>query len=50
VNGAVGLAVAPHGRLFRAITFTITSGKIVQFDVVANPARLRQLDLAILND
>jgi RNA polymerase sigma factor (sigma-70 family) len=48
VNGAVGLVVAPRGRLFRALSFTITDGKIVQVDVIGDPARLRQLDLAVL--
>ncbi|MGH9846215.1 MAG: RNA polymerase sigma factor SigJ [Blastocatellia bacterium] len=50
VNGSVGLVLAPRGRLFRAITFTITRGKIVEIDVVADPERLRQFDLAVLND
>jgi Sigma-70, region 4 len=48
VNGAVGVVVAPRGRLFRVLHFTLTRGKIVQIDVVADPARLRQLDLAVL--
>jgi hypothetical protein len=30
--------------------FTITRGKIVEIDILADPARLRQLDLAVLND
>jgi RNA polymerase sigma-70 factor (ECF subfamily) len=42
--------VAPGGRLLRVIRFTITRGKIVQIDVVADPARLGELDLAVLND
>ncbi len=50
VNGAVGVVLAPRGRLFRVLSFTITDGKIAQIDVVADPARLRQLDLAVLND
>ena len=50
VNGAVGVVVAPRGRLFRALSFTIKRGKIVQVDVIADPERLRQLDLAVLND
>ena len=41
---------APQGKLMRALNVTITGGKIVQIDVVADPARLRQLDLAVLND
>ena len=50
VNGTVGLVLAPRGRLFRALTFTITRGKIVEIDVIADPARLRQLDLAVLGE
>jgi RNA polymerase sigma-70 factor (ECF subfamily) len=48
VNGTVGVVMAPRGRLFRALHFTITRGKIVQIDVVADPVRLRQLRLAVL--
>jgi RNA polymerase sigma factor (sigma-70 family) len=50
VNGTVGAVMAPRGRLFRALSFTITRGKIVQIDVIADPERLRQLELAVLND
>jgi hypothetical protein len=50
VNGAVGVVMAPRGRLFRALSFTITRGKIIQIDVIADPERLRQFDLAVLND
>jgi RNA polymerase sigma factor (sigma-70 family) len=50
VNGAVGVVVAPRGRLSRAVTFKIRRGKIVEIEVLADPARLRQLDLAVLND
>jgi hypothetical protein len=32
------------------IRFTITNGKILEIETVANPDRLSQLDLAILND
>jgi RNA polymerase sigma factor (sigma-70 family) len=50
VNGAVGVVVAPRGRLSRVVTFKIRRGKIVEIDVLADPVRLRQLDLAVLND
>ena len=50
VNGAVGVVVAPRGRLLMVLGFTITRGKIVEIDVIADPDRLRQLDLALLND
>jgi RNA polymerase sigma-70 factor (ECF subfamily) len=48
VNGTVGVVLAPRGRLFRALSFTLSRGKIVRIDVVADPERLRQLDLAVL--
>src|SRR5262249_62160023 len=50
LNRAVGLVLAPSGRLSRAMTFTITDGKIVQVEVIAEPDRLRALDLAVLAD
>jgi RNA polymerase sigma-70 factor (ECF subfamily) len=50
VNGAVGLAMAPRGRLFLVLGFTITDGEITEIDVIADPDRLRQLDLAVLDD
>jgi len=48
INGAVGVVVAPHGRLFRVLRVTIADGKIAAIDVIGDPARLRQLDLAVL--
>jgi RNA polymerase sigma factor (sigma-70 family) len=50
INGEVGVVVAPRGRLFRALSFKITEGKIVEIDVIADLERLRQLDLAVLSD
>jgi RNA polymerase sigma-70 factor (ECF subfamily) len=49
VNGAVGVIVAPRGRLLMVLRFTITHGKIVEIEAVADPARLLRLDLAVLN-
>lgn len=48
VNGAVGVVVAPGGRLRMVLRFTIIGGRISEIDAVAEPERLRQLDLAIL--
>jgi len=48
VNKAVGVVVAPRGRLFIVLGFTFTAGKISAIDVIADPDRLRQLDLAAL--
>jgi len=49
VDGNVGLVIAPRGRLFRVIQFTIAGGKITGIDIVADPVRLRDLDLGVLN-
>jgi RNA polymerase sigma factor (sigma-70 family) len=50
VNGTVGVVVAPRGRLFRALSFTFRDGKISQIEVIGDPARLRQLELATLDE
>ena len=49
VNGAAGVVVAPGGRPVAVMAFTITGGKIVEIDVLADPERLRQFDLAVLD-
>jgi hypothetical protein len=38
VNGAVGVVVAPRGRLLIVLGVTVTHGKIVEIDVVADPS------------
>jgi RNA polymerase sigma factor (sigma-70 family) len=50
VNGAAGVVVAPRGRPFAVMGFTVRGGKIVEIDILADPARLGQLDLAPLDD
>jgi RNA polymerase sigma-70 factor (ECF subfamily) len=50
VNGAVGLVVARHGRLFLVLNLTIRHGKIVGIDAVADPTHLHQLRLSVLDD
>ena len=50
VDGAVGLVWAPRGRLSRVLSFKIRRGKIDEVDIIANPARLNKLDLAVLKD
>jgi len=50
VNGAAGVvARAPDGRPLSVVGFTITGGKIVEIDVIADPERLHHLDLAVLD-
>jgi RNA polymerase sigma-70 factor (ECF subfamily) len=47
VNGAPGIVSwLPGGHPFAIIGFTVNSGKIVEIDILADPVRLRRLDLA----
>ncbi|MFD0364798.1 sigma-70 family RNA polymerase sigma factor [Nocardia sp. GCM10030253] len=48
VNGAVGIIVAPRGRLLLALTVAVDGDRIAGYEVFADPARLRKLDLAVL--
>ncbi len=48
VNGAVGILSAPGGHLHVALTLTIRAARITAIEVIAEPDRLRQLDLAVL--
>jgi RNA polymerase sigma factor (sigma-70 family) len=50
VNGAAGVVVAPGGRPFSVMAFTVRDGRIVEIDALADPERLRELDLAVLDD
>jgi RNA polymerase sigma factor (sigma-70 family) len=50
VNGAAGVVVFQRGRPFSVMGFTVTRGKIVEIDILADSVRLRQLDLAVLDD
>jgi RNA polymerase sigma-70 factor (ECF subfamily) len=48
IDGSVGLIVAPHGKLTRAATFTLDNDKVTRIEMIGDPARLRQLDIAVL--
>jgi RNA polymerase sigma factor (sigma-70 family) len=49
VDGSVGLVVAPGGRLALVLRFAVEGNAITRIGIVADPARLRVLDLAILD-
>jgi RNA polymerase sigma factor (sigma-70 family) len=49
VNGSPGLVMAPRGRLVLALAFTYSGDKISRIDVIADPARLAGLELAVLD-
>jgi RNA polymerase sigma-70 factor (ECF subfamily) len=47
VNGAAGAVVAPHGRLFSVMAFTVTNGRITQIDALLDPERLARLEFIV---
>jgi RNA polymerase sigma factor (sigma-70 family) len=47
VDDSVGFIVAPRGRLRIAMRCTVRNGKIAVMDVIADPAHLRRLQLAV---
>jgi RNA polymerase sigma factor (sigma-70 family) len=49
VNGTAGAIAVAHGQLYAVLGFTIRRGKIVEIDILADPVRLRRLDLAALD-
>ena len=49
VDGAVGAVWAPGGRPRVVFGFSIRRGRIVQIDILADPARLEQLNVAVLD-
>jgi RNA polymerase sigma-70 factor (ECF subfamily) len=49
VNGTIGVVIAPHGRLLMILTITVEDDRVAEYDIIADPARLRQLDLAVLD-
>jgi RNA polymerase sigma factor (sigma-70 family) len=49
VDGAVGIVVAPGGRLALVLRFGVAGGKITAIDIEADPSRLQRLELAVLD-
>jgi RNA polymerase sigma factor (sigma-70 family) len=50
VDGTIGVVVAPRGRLFLTLSLRFKDDRIAEIDVIADPARLQRLDLAVLGD
>ncbi len=50
VNGAAGVVVGPRGEPFSVMGFTVVGGKVVEIDAIADPERLRELDLTVLDE
>jgi RNA polymerase sigma-70 factor (ECF subfamily) len=49
VDGAVGIVVAPEGKLTLVLRFSVVGDKITEIDIDADPARLSGLSLAVLD-
>jgi RNA polymerase sigma factor (sigma-70 family) len=50
VNGAAGVVVTVGGRPFAVLGFTVTDGKIVEIDAIADTERVRRIAAAVLSD
>ena len=48
VNGVAGVVVAPKGKPFAVMAFTVRGGRIVAIEALADPERLAKLDLSAL--
>lgn len=46
IDGAVGVMIAPRGRLFRVLRLSFAAGRIAHMDVIGNPETLQRLELA----
>jgi RNA polymerase sigma-70 factor, ECF subfamily len=50
INGVAGAVAFLHGQPFSIGVVTVRNGKIVELDFLADPERLRRLDLTMLDD
>lgn len=48
IDGAIGAVWAPGGQVRVAFAITISSGKIAEIELIADPERIEQLDVQIL--
>ncbi len=49
VDGSVALVMAPGGKLQRVLRFTFANDTIVRAEIIAEPERLAQLDISLLD-
>jgi RNA polymerase sigma factor (sigma-70 family) len=50
VNGTAGVVSFLEGQVFSLGAVTVRGGRIVEMDILADPERLQELDLSILDD
>jgi RNA polymerase sigma-70 factor (ECF subfamily) len=49
VNGAAGVVVTVGGRPFAVMGFTVTEGRIIEINAIADPGRVRRIAAAVLD-
>lgn len=49
MNGSPGLVMAPGGRLFLVLAFSIEDGKVTEIDIIADAERLAGVEVAVLD-
>ena len=49
VNGVPGAVTTRDGELFSVGALTVRGGRITEIDILADPERLRRLDLSLLD-
>ncbi|HTP22322.1 MAG TPA: sigma-70 family RNA polymerase sigma factor [Solirubrobacteraceae bacterium] len=50
VNGAAGVVTMRDGEPFSVVAVTVRGGRIAEMDILSDPERIRQLDLAVLGE
>jgi len=50
INGAAGMVTFLDGQPFSICAVTVKNGKLAELDFLADPERIAQLDLTVLND
>ncbi len=50
VNGTPGVVAAEPGRVYSVVGVTVRAGRITEIDILADPERLRELDLRTFDD
>jgi hypothetical protein len=50
LDGAIGIVVAPLGRLMLVIRVTLAGGKITELDVVGDREKLREIEIAAFEE
>lgn len=49
IDGAVGIVIAPQGKLVRALCFTLAGDRIARVEAIADPAQLAALEIRLLD-